>query len=118
MDGGGGLCIRMAGMASTLRIAMGQMRVQQGRPAENLARAVSVVEEAARRGAGLVVLPECLDLGWLANCVREGAREIPGESFMELARAARENGIHVAAGLTEARWGSPLQRGGADLRWR
>ena len=92
--------VTMAGM-NRLRIAMGQMRVEQGRAGENMARAVEMVARAAGEKAQVVVLPECLDLGWLASGVREEAQEIPGARFDLLARAARQHRIHVVAGLTE-----------------
>ena len=43
---------------------MGQILVEPGCPQANLNRAVDVIRQAASQGCRLVVLPECLDLGW------------------------------------------------------
>jgi predicted amidohydrolase len=81
--------------------AMAQILVEGGRPDANLARAVRAIAKAAARGCRLVVLPECLDLGWTDPSARELARPIPGPHAETLARAASEHRIHVAAGLVE-----------------
>ncbi|NPV08029.1 MAG: carbon-nitrogen hydrolase family protein [Anaerolineae bacterium] len=82
-------------------VGMGQMLVRGGRPAENLARAVDVIQRAAGEGCDLVVLPECLDVGWTHPAARELAQPIPGERSALLGHAARQSGVYVAAGLTE-----------------
>jgi predicted amidohydrolase len=84
-----------------LNLAMGQMLVEGGKPRENLRRAVEMIRRAAAAGCEIVVLPECLDLGWTHSSARHSAGPIPGGSSDELAWAAREAGIHVVAGLTE-----------------
>ncbi len=81
--------------------AMAQILVEGGRPDANLARAVRAIAEAAARGCRLVVLPECLDLGWTDPSARDLARPIPGPHAETLAQAAGEHRIHVAAGLVE-----------------
>jgi predicted amidohydrolase len=52
-------------------------------------------------GCRLVVLPECLDLGWTDPSARELARPVPGPHADVLTRTAREAGVYVAAGLVE-----------------
>ena len=47
----------MEGRNRTARIALIQMKVS-GDPGDNLERALSAAREAARRGAGIVCLPE------------------------------------------------------------
>src|SRR5262245_30934578 len=89
----------MAG--ESYRIAMAQISVDGGQPVANLARAVSAIRQAAESGCRLVVLPECLDLGWTHPSARTLAEPIPGSHSDLLARAAREHRIHVAAGLVE-----------------
>ena len=86
---------------TTVRIGMAQILVEGGRPEANLGRAVAMIERAARGGCGVVVLPECLDFGWMHPAGAEHARPIPGPVSDRLARAAAANGIHVVAGLTE-----------------
>lgn len=85
----------------TITLALGQMRVEGGEAQRNLARAAGMIRDAARRGAQLVVLPECLDLGWTHPSARERAQPIPGAWSDRLCAAAGAAGIHVVAGLTE-----------------
>jgi predicted amidohydrolase len=80
---------------------MGQMLVEGGRSQENLARCVKMIAQAGRQGCQIVVLPECLDLGWAHPAARELAAEIPGPTSEVLCRAAAEAGLYVVAGLTE-----------------
>ena len=86
---------------TTLKLAMGQMLVEGGKLGENLARAERMVRDAASEGCKIVVLPECLDLGWTHSSARRLAEPIPGGPSDRLAQAARGAGIYVAAGLTE-----------------
>lgn len=89
-------------MASTrYRVGMGQILVEGGRPEANLDRAEAAIGQAADAGCRLVVLPECLDLGWTDPSARELAEPLPGPHSERLARAASERGIFVAAGLVE-----------------
>lgn len=88
-------------MESRFRVAMGQMLVEPGEPLRNLQRAAELVRGAASAGCRLIVLPECLDLGWTHPSARELASPIPGEASNMLAEAARLGGIYVAAGLAE-----------------
>lgn len=82
-------------------VGMGQIVVEGGAPEANLARAVAVISEAGDAGCDIVVLPECLDLGWTHPSARTHAQPIPGPYADRLRRAAAESGIYVAAGLTE-----------------
>lgn len=82
-------------------LAMGQMLVEGGRPEANLRRAEEMIAAAARKGCRAIVLPECMDLGWLDERAPELAEPIPGPRVQRLAAAARRHGILVAAGLTE-----------------
>ncbi len=87
--------------ARTLTVAMGQMLVEGGAPARNLPRAVAMIRDAAARGCEVIVLPECLDLGWTHPSAHEGAEPIPGPRSAALSEAASAANIHVVAGLTE-----------------
>lgn len=84
-----------------IRVGMGQMEVVPGQPERNLQKAVVMIEEAARQGCAIVVLPECLDLGWTYPEAGAQAKPLPGPFSMQLANAAKENNLYVAAGLTE-----------------
>lgn len=80
---------------------MAQMLVEGGHPESNLSRAVSRIWEAAEKNCRLVVLPECLDLGWTDPSARRLAEPIPGAYFDRLADAAQKRAIYVVAGLVE-----------------
>lgn len=87
--------------ASSYRVCMAQILVEGGRPQANLGRAVAAIEGAAARDCKLVVLPECLDLGWTDPSASDLAQPIPGPHVERLREAARAHKIHVAAGLVE-----------------
>ncbi len=82
-------------------VGMAQILVEGGRPKENLGRAADAIRHAAGQGCRLVVLPECLDLGWTDPSARELAQPIPGPHMAALACAARAHRVYVAAGLVE-----------------
>ena len=84
-----------------IKLAMGQMLVEGGQPQENLARAVEMIAQAGRQGCQIVVLPECLDLGWAHPAAGQLAAEIPGPASGMLCQAATEARLYVVAGLTE-----------------
>lgn len=88
-------------LSHTCRLALGQVLVECGEPERNLRRARELIEHAAEQGAQIVVLPECLDVGWTFPAARKLAQPIPGPSSDGLAEAARQVGLHVVAGLTE-----------------
>jgi predicted amidohydrolase len=83
------------------RVAMGQMLVEGGKPEANLARAERFIKEAAEKGCCLIVLPECLDLGWTDPSAKTLSQPIPGPHSDRLAKAAIEHQIFVVAGLVE-----------------
>jgi len=89
-------------MESTIcTVGLGQMLVEGGDARGNLERAARMIREAGDRGCDVVVLPECLDLGWTHPSARDLAAPIPGPRSDALAQAARQAGVHVVAGLTE-----------------
>ena len=83
------------------KLAMGQMLVKGGKIEHNLERADEMIRKASQKGCQVIVLPECLDVGWTHPDARKLAREIPGETSRRLCQAARSNEIMVVAGLTE-----------------
>ncbi len=93
-----------------IRVGMAQLLVEPGHPDANLARAVGAVADAAAAGCGVVVLPECLDLGWMHASARTLAEPVPGPRVAALAGAAAEAGVHVAAGLVERGTGGEAGR--------
>jgi predicted amidohydrolase len=80
---------------------MGQMLVQPGEPDRNLGRAMAMIRSAAESGCTVIVLPECLDVGWTHPSAAELADPIPGDRCQSLARVAAVFGLYVVAGLTE-----------------
>jgi predicted amidohydrolase len=86
---------------TTIQLAMGQMLVEPGQAEGNLGRARRMIEDAARAACQIVLLPECLDLGWTHPSARRLAEPIPGAFADRLCEAAGASGIHVVAGLTE-----------------
>ena len=82
-------------------IAMGQMCVEGGDRDKNLERAASMIHQAAEESADIVLLPECLDLGWTDSSALTLAEPIPGRSSARLAEAAAKEQIYVVAGLVE-----------------
>lgn len=83
------------------KLGMGQMLVEGGQVEANLQRAEAMIAAAANAGCRVVVLPECLDVGWLDESATRNAEAIPGPRSERLAASARRHGIFVAAGLTE-----------------
>lgn len=83
-----------------MRLAMAQMSVVWGRAEKNLRHAAEMVEQAAARGADIVLLPECLDVGWTHPEAARRAAPVPGPRSERLAEAARANDVWVVAGLT------------------
>lgn len=89
-------------MKKPFKLAMVQMLVRGGLKEINLSHAEDLICEAAESGAQVVLLPECLDLGWTHPSCRMEAEPIPvGKSFQRLSRAALKNNIYICAGLTE-----------------
>lgn len=84
-----------------LRLGMGQMLVETGAAEANLERARRMVADAAKQGCEMVILPECLDLGWTCPGARDAAQPIPGSRSDALREAARQHRIWIVAGLTE-----------------
>ena len=60
-----------------------------------------MITGASHESCQVVVLPECLDLGWTHPSARQLAKEIPGETSDRLCEAAKSNEIMGVAGLTE-----------------
>lgn len=86
---------------TSFNLGMAQMRVEGGQPEQNLRRAVDMIHQAAEQGCAIIVLPECLDLGWTDPAARQLAQPIPGPHSDLLAVAAQQTGVYVIAGLTE-----------------
>ena len=80
---------------------MGQLLVEGGEPARNLARATDLIAQAAAEKCDLVLLPETLDFAWTHPSALYEAQPIPGSFSSQLCAAAAQHGLYVCAGLTE-----------------
>jgi predicted amidohydrolase len=93
-------------------IGIAQWLPRPGRAPENLATAVGLAADLARRGADLVVLPELwpcgFDWGSLRRDAAEAAETLDGPRCSALAACARELGIWLAAGSVPERDGGAL----------
>jgi len=83
-----------------VRVAAIQLAVEPDEPAgERRERAFALVREEARRGAGLVVLPELWPGGFLAfDGYAEVAEPLEGPTATALAALARECGVALCGG--------------------
>jgi predicted amidohydrolase len=84
-----------------LKVGVGQVRVAMGDKKANVAELLRAVDEAARAGCDLVVLPECSLAGWLSSSARGAAEPIPGPMTRRLGEAARRHRMAIVAGLEE-----------------
>jgi predicted amidohydrolase len=87
-----------------MRVAVAQTEPKLGEKERNLEVCVTALEEAAKAGAALLVLPECAIPGYMFESAQEAlpyAEEIPGPSTEILEREARRLGAHVVCGLLE-----------------
>jgi predicted amidohydrolase len=98
-----------------MRVASVQFEAAAGDKCSNLNKIRSYVEQAAARGADLVVFPECSITGyWFLRRLSDAeitalAEPVPdGPSSREIVALARRHGVTVGAGLVEAGEGGAL----------
>ena len=107
LESGSNLCKLLAMQAGTrFNVGLVQMRTSADAQ-DNLNRAVSFVERAAKMGASVICLPELFRSQYF--CQREDAalfdlaEPVPGPSTEALGRVARENKVTVIAPVFERR---------------
>jgi predicted amidohydrolase len=84
------------------RLATVHLRPQQGKtPAEKCVQFAPAIEEAARQGADLVVLPETLTYFNSGRTYPDCAESIPGPSTEYFGGLARKHNLYIVAGLIE-----------------
>ncbi len=93
-----------------IRIAMVQMKVIPGEAETNLHHAADLIARAARTGAQIALLPECLDLGWTSPMAASLTKKQSQASLKVLKQAAGERGIWLVAGLTQRKGGKLYNR--------
>lgn len=81
--------------------ALAQMHIEPGQVDRNLATAVAMIREAARRNASFVLLPELWSSGYDLEHARDQAAESP-RIVEELIRLAGETGICIGGSLLQA----------------
>ena len=84
-------------MAESMRVAAVQLNAQDDKP-RNVARALELVEQAARAGAELVVLPEYTTYLGRRSGYAANAEDVPGPTSERYAELARRLGVHLLAG--------------------
>lgn len=87
---------------SRFTLSLAQMDVAHGDPEANVVAAAALIEEAARRGSDLVLLPELWDSGFALNRAAALASR-PGEGlFARVADLARRHRLYIAGSMLEA----------------
>jgi len=84
-----------------VRIGMGQMTVLGGEIEQNLHQATQFIASSARQKCDLIVLPECLDVGWTHTSAVDLAQPIPGSTSQFFCQVAVKYQVYVIAGITE-----------------
>ena len=86
------------------RAAAVQTLATLGDVSENIRLLEHYTREAVRRGAKLVVFPECMNTGYLFDSIghaRELAEPLDGPYATAMKKLARQYGLHIASGFTE-----------------
>ena len=100
--------LNMAGsVVDKFRVALVQLAVGSSK-ADNVKKAVSLIQAAAKEGAKLVALPECCNCPYGNAYFPEYAEQIPGPSTEAFASAAKENNVYLVAGSIPERDGDKL----------
>lgn len=94
-----------AGVFPDLLVASAQMEPRVGHLADNIARSLALIEDAAAQGAALVVLPELTSSGYVFASREEAfslSEPVPGgPSVQAWSAAARRLNLHIVAGVNE-----------------
>ena len=80
-----------------IKLGLCQMAVSQDK-GENLRRAQAALEQAARQGAQLAMLPEMFNCPYETPCFPVYGEPAGGETWQFLSRMARELGLYLAGG--------------------
>ena len=95
-------------MTRTIRIVAVQMTADPAPVEERLARAQALVEQAARHGAQLVVLPEVFNTGYeYSDANYDRAETLDGRTARWMRTMARQHAVHLA--------GTFLRRGAEEI---
>jgi N-carbamoylputrescine amidase len=87
----------------TIRVAAVQMESENGRVEVNLERATRFVDQAAQKGAGLIILPEFMPTGYVyTTAIWEGAETKQGPTVVWLRENAKRLGVWIGTSFLEA----------------
>jgi len=88
-----------------MKIGYVQFKPQFGEKEKNLKRAFKFLEDGVREEADLMVLPELFNTGYVFRSKEEVmmlSEQVPeGETIKNLIRFAKENSLHLVAGICE-----------------
>ena len=94
-----------SGKESLIKVAAVQWEPQICQRAHNLERSVSLIHDAAKRGANLIVLPEMCNSGYAFESREEAFEQgesVPdGPTIKTWTEATRVDGIYLVAGMIE-----------------
>ncbi|PAB60097.1 nitrilase-related carbon-nitrogen hydrolase [Anaeromicrobium sediminis] len=87
-----------------IKIAVVQMKSEQGNTKINLERGVAFIEDAAKNGADIVCLPELFYSGYHleSNELQKLAEPIDGPMVQTLREVAKRTGVYIIAGYAES----------------
>src|SRR6516225_7527481 len=93
----------VAGERANIRVAAVQIRSNLGQIDRNLTHASELLEETARAGAQIVVLPELAACGYsLSAALWDCAERRDGTAIQWLAAGSQRFGVYVGIGFVEA----------------
>jgi len=83
-----------------LTLSLAQLYITPGKLDTNLQKALSAIEEAAKRGSQAILLPECWSSGYDLENASQYAAQTP-EIIAELSRLARQFNLCIGGSLLE-----------------
>ncbi|WP_342643758.1 nitrilase family protein [Rhodoligotrophos ferricapiens] len=90
---------------AVVKVACIQMEPRVGSKSANVRRTIELIEEAASKGAKLLVLPELCNSGYVFETREEAfaeSEEVPnGETSKAWVELASRRGLHIVAGINE-----------------
>ena len=86
-----------------LNISLAQMQVTTGGVRHNVEVAQALVEEAARRGSQLIVLPEMWTSGFALETISDLASPLNGGTFAQVSTFAKQHKICITGSMPEKR---------------
>lgn len=84
-------------------VCVAQMNIKDGDPRKNWATMQALTEEAARRGAELVVFPELWDNGYMLEKAKEFASPLASGLFAQVAALSRNQKLFILGSMLEKR---------------